>query len=273
MLEEKLKALDTYIRKLERAAVAFSGGTDSALLAYAAKNALGNNAFAFTIWSPLLSHKDKEDILNFTALRGITLVKIPFDETESADFCENTKEKCYFCKSARVKALEAQAEELSIPWVLDGSNTDDLGDFRPGMKALKESACVKSPLLDCGFSKSEIREASRLFGLPTAEKPAAACLASRIPAGVPVKKTLLGTIENGETFLRKYIPQNLQLRMRFDGETASIETDLKCIPLLTENFDEISKKLKEMGAKNTVICQQGYKMGGASLTESDMTSE
>ncbi len=273
MLEKKLDCLNEYIKGLGKAAVAFSGGTDSALLAYTAKKALGDNASAFTIWSPLLSDKDKEDILNFTDSYDIALVKIPFDETKDPSFCENSKERCYFCKSARVKALEARAAELNIPWVLDGSNTDDLGDFRPGMKALGESKHVKSPLLECGFSKSEIRAASHLFGLPTADKPAAACLASRIPTGTPVRKGLLESIEMGEKILRNYIPSKYQLRMRFDGETARIETDSNCIEIITNHLAEISIKLAEAGVKNTIICKGGYKMGGAALSEQDLTAE
>ena len=261
MLEDKLALLKEYIAPLRRAAVAFSGGTDSALLALVTKEVLQENAFAITIWSPLLSAKDKTDIFDFTETHGIALIRVDFDETRDADFCMNTPERCYFCKASRIKAIEDRARTWDIPWILDGSNVDDLGDFRPGMRALKESACVKSPLLECGFSKAEIREASRLYGLTSADKPAAACLASRVPTGTKIDADIVSVIERGEDILREYLPDNTQLRLRYDGHCGKIETELKAVSLIQARIEEITAKLKNIGVDTVSVDEDGYKTG------------
>ncbi|MFA7208129.1 MAG: TIGR00268 family protein, partial [Synergistaceae bacterium] len=148
--EEKYKELVKLIKKLGRAAVAFSGGVDSTLLVFAAKEALGDNAVAFTVWSPLLSSKDKIEVPAFAERYGIRLFKIGHDDLDSRDFCENGPERCYVCKSKRLDAMLSYASHLDIPWILDGSNSDALNDYRPGMRAVKESANVLCPLLKCG---------------------------------------------------------------------------------------------------------------------------
>ncbi len=260
--EEKYTKLKNYIRTFGRAAVAFSGGTDSALLAYAAAEALGCDAFAMTLWSPLLAPKDKCDIFEFTERFNISLIRVPIDETESEDFVRNCSERCYICKSARIKAMVRRAEIWNIPWILDGSNVDDISDFRPGMRALKECKSVISPLLECGLTKKEIREMSAMIGIPTAYKPASACLASRIPTGVPIDKPKITSVAVGEEIIRQYLPDTAQVRMRYDGLSARIETDLCHIPVIEQILPKITGELKDIGVKNISVDRGGYKMGG-----------
>jgi len=262
-VKEKYRELTDSIRKLGRAATAFSGGVDSSLLAYAAKDALGYDAYAFTLWSPLLPGDDKREILSFAARYGIRLFKIEHYELSSNDFCENSPERCYVCKSARLDALASLAEELDIPWLLDGSNIDDLNDWRPGMRALRESKIARSPLLECGLSKKDIREISSYLGLPTAVKPSAACLASRIPTGTVITKDLILKIDAGEGMIKKYLPANAQLRMRYDGRTAKIETDRENIPSLSQSLVSISEELALIGIADVFIEENGYVMGNA----------
>lgn len=261
--EEKYKELVNLIKKLGRAAVAFSGGVDSALLVFAAKEALGDNAVAFTVWSPLLSSKDKIEILAFAERYGIRLFKIGHDDLDSRDFCENGPERCYVCKSRRLATMLSSASELGFPRILDGSNTDDLKDHRPGMKALKESVNVFSPLLECGLSKKEIREISSNLGLPTANKPSAACLASRIPTGTTISEEMILKVDVGESIIRKYLPLDSQLRMRYDGITAKIETDRENIPGLFKNLSLITDELTSIGITDVLVVKNGYFMGGA----------
>ncbi|MDD4159836.1 MAG: ATP-dependent sacrificial sulfur transferase LarE [Synergistaceae bacterium] len=259
---EKYENLISFIRKLGKAAVAFSGGTDSALLAFAAREALGSSAVAFTVWSPLLSVKDKAEILSFAESYCVSLYKIDHDDLESRDFCKNDPERCYICKSGRISSMLSFAAKLDIPWLLDGSNTDDLNDYRPGMRAIKESSAALCPFLECGLSKHDIRNISSSLDLPTAGKPSAACLASRIPAGTFITRDIIYKIDLGESIIRRYLPPDAQLRMRYDGITAKIETDRENIPGLQRCLGIIIKELSVHGVANVLIREDGYIMGG-----------
>ena len=155
-----------------------------------------------------------------------------------------------------------RAEVWNIPWILDGSNVDDTSDYRPGMRALKECKSVISPLLECGFTKKEIREMSAMIGLPTAHKPASACLASRIPTGVPIDKAKITSVAVGEEVIRQYLPDTAQVRMRYDGLSARIETDSCHIPIIEQFLPKITSELKDIGVKDISVDRGGYKMGG-----------
>lgn len=262
-LGKKSELLTARLMELGCASVAFSGGTDSALLAYCASAALAEKACVMTIWSPLLSRRDREDILAFTEKYNIRLIRVDFDETADKEFRENKADRCYRCKSLRLEALEAAARGAGIPWVLDGSNVSDLSDYRPGMRALEESETTLSPLLECGFTKKDVRSLSRMYGLPTAEKPAAACLASRIPTNVHLEKDLLCVVDQGEELIRARLPLNAQVRLRFDGKAAKIETDRENMPGLSAVFDTIRDELTTLGIDREYISCQDYRMGGA----------
>ena len=260
--EEKYKELIKFIRGLGSAAVAFSGGVDSALLVFAAKEALVEKTAAFTIWSPLLSAKDKEDVLSFAEKYAVRHFKIDHNDLDNRDFRENGPERCYICKSERLAAMLSFAADLNFTWLLDGSNTDDLNDHRPGMKAIKESAISICPFLECGLSKLDIRQISSKLGLSTANKPSAACLASRIPSGTPICEEMIAKVDSGESIIRKYLPLNSQLRMRYNGITAKIETDRENIPGLVKHFGVISDKLSFIGITEVLIVKDGYTVGG-----------
>lgn len=261
-LSEKYASLESEIRRLAPAAVAFSGGADSALLLYAAASAIPDRCAAVTIWSPLLSQSDKNEIVGFCRRFNIRLIKVEFDETELPEFTRNDMERCYYCKTARLAELEKAAAAEGFRRILDGSNTDDLSDYRPGMRALKACASAASPFLICGISKAEIRTISAAFGLPTAFKPASACLASRIKSGVTVEKGTLASIEAGEEYLRGLLPRDCQLRLRFDGSEARIETETSQTAMLESRIDEIRKVLAQTGFKRVSIDRRGYLMGG-----------
>lgn len=265
--EEKYKELVKFIRGLGRAAVAFSGGVDSALLVFAAKEALGCNAAAFTVWSPLLSAKDKEEVLSFVGRYAIRHFKIDHNDLDSRYFRENGPERCYICKSGRLAAMLSFAAGLNFPWLLDGSNTDDLNDHRPGMRALKESAISICPFLECGLSKHDIREISSKLGLPTASKPSAACLASRVPIGTAVSEEMILKIDAGESLIRKYLTSDSQLRMRYNGITAKIETDRENIPGLLKHFAVIADELSFIGIADVLMVKDGYTVGGTTFQQ------
>lgn len=265
--EDKYRKLVKFIRKLGRAAVAFSGGVDSALLVFAAKEALGDDAAAITVWSKLLSAKDKGEILSFAERYGIRLFKIEHDDLGSIDFCKNGPERCYVCKSRRIDAMLSQAAQLEIPWILDGSNTDDLSDHRPGMRALNESVNVLCPFLECGLSKQDIRAISSNLKLPTASKPSAACLASRIPTGTAISEEMIAKVDAGENIIRKYLPSDSQLRMRYDGVKARIETDRENIPGLIKDIGFIAEKLAYLGITDVLVEKEGYSTGGSTFRQ------
>lgn len=256
--------LNTRLKALGRVAVAFSGGVDSSLLAFCAARALPSQSFAMTVWSPLLSESDRREILAFTEKYDIPLIRVEFDETKDGEFRKNSCERCYRCKSMRLEILEERAREWSIPWILDGSNVDDLDDYRPGMRALAESKFTVSPLLECGFTKRDVRELSRGYGLSTADKPASACLASRVPVGVPVKKELLTIIDKGEDILRAFLPRGAQARLRFDGKNAVIETEKENIAGLLGAYDELRGQLLRLGITEVSVDRGGYRMGSVS---------
>lgn len=247
------------LRRLEHVAVAFSGGVDSSFLLAAAKDALGEKAVGITIDSPALPRYELEDAVAIAGLIGARHIIIQSPEIEEAVKL-NPVNRCYFCKKVEFGAVIEKAKSLGIRYVLDGSNADDLTDYRPGMNAIKELQ-VLSPLLEAGLTKAEIRKFSRELNLPTWDKPAYACLFSRIPYGQEIRIEDLEKVEKSEKF---FIDKGFRtIRVRCHGELARIEVavadrvKLLCEPLATE----ISQKLKSFGFKYVTVDIQGYRMG------------
>ncbi|MDD2612881.1 MAG: ATP-dependent sacrificial sulfur transferase LarE [Bacteroidales bacterium] len=257
--ERKYEALKKYINKLDNAAVALSGGVDSSLLAKVCFDVLGDRSIAITIVSPMLSKKELVDAQRVASVIGIRHILLPEKEIES-EVRQNPVNRCYFCKKIEFGLVIEEAKRYGVKQVLDGSNADDISDYRPGAKAAKELQ-VKSPLQVVGLTKNEIRELSRMFSLPTSNKPAFACLASRIPYGEEITGEKLERIEKAEVFLQSL--GFCEMRVRSHDTIARIEVAPTEREKLfdTELMDRVSQKLKSYGFLYVCMELEGYSLG------------
>ncbi|MDR3114578.1 MAG: ATP-dependent sacrificial sulfur transferase LarE [Treponema sp.] len=266
MTEKKEENIDEKYRRLlhilaapGKGAVAFSGGVDSSFLCHAAVAALGTGAIAITIVSPMLPKSEIQGARLIAGKLGIEHVLIE-EATLDEEVAANPKERCYFCKKREFGTILAAAKERGIPTVWDGSNLDDLGDYRPGLQALEELH-IQSPLREAGLTKADIRELSRRFDLPTWDKPAFACLASRIPYGERIDTEKLARIEKAEDTLRAWGFR--QFRVRAHEQIARIEV----APEERRRFfdeamlDRISQAIKSYGFLYVAFELEGYAMG------------
>jgi uncharacterized protein len=258
-VDEKYQHLLKFIAAQESAAVAFSGGVDSSFLCYAAAAALGNKAVAVTIVSPMLPKSEIDCAVEIAARVGIKHVLVE-EETIDEEVALNPKDRCYFCKKIEFGNILKAARARGVSAVLDGSNMDDLGDYRPGLKALAELH-ILSPLREAGMTKADIRELSKRFNLPTWNKPAFACLASRIPYGERISREKLARIEKAEASLRA--AGFRQFRVRSHGDIARIEVDPgeRRLFFNEKTLDDISKAVKASGFLYAAFELEGYKMG------------
>jgi uncharacterized protein len=240
--------------------VAYSGGTDSAYLAWAAHSALGDRAVAITADSASIPTSHKRDAEAFVRDFGIPHLYIETLEFDNPDYARNDKNRCFHCKDELFTRLEAYAHENGLSNIVYGVNTDDLGDYRPGQQAAKQHS-VKAPLVDARLSKAEIRELSRLAGLPTWDRPAAACLSSRIPYGTPVTLQNVKTVELGEEELKALGFR--QFRTRFHGELVRIEIarDEMQRALNPEMAAKFSAIFRALGYKYVTLDLDGYRQG------------
>ncbi|MDR2768111.1 MAG: ATP-dependent sacrificial sulfur transferase LarE, partial [Treponema sp.] len=244
-VEEKYRRLLDLIARAGSAAVAFSGGVDSSFLCHAAHEALGEKAGAFTVVSPMLAQREREEAARVAAHIGIAHFLIEENEID-AEVAANGKDRCYHCKKIEFAAIKRSAEERGFAVVFDGSNVDDEGDYRPGLKALAETGVI-SPLREAGFTKNEIREYSRRAGLPTWDKPAFACLASRVPYGESVDAEKLSRIDRAEEVLRE--AGFRQFRLRAHGEAGGGIARIEVAPEERRRFfdtavlDELSRRI------------------------------
>ncbi|MDR0452218.1 MAG: ATP-dependent sacrificial sulfur transferase LarE [Treponema sp.] len=258
-LDEKYVRLTGLIAEKDAVAVAFSGGVDSSFLCYAAREALGDKAIAITVVSPMLPKSETDCAGEVAAKIGIRHFLIEEDEIDE-EVAANPKERCYFCKKIEFAAIMAEAGKHGIHTVLDGSNRDDPGDYRPGLKALAELE-IFSPLRAAELGKAEIRELSRRFDLPTWDKPAFACLASRIPYGERIDREKLSRIEKAEDALRS--AGFRQFRVRSHGDIARIEVapEERRRFFSEETLDSVSRELKAFGFLYVALELEGYAMG------------
>jgi uncharacterized protein len=256
---EKYNRLLDLIAARQSAAVAFSGGVDSSFLCYAAAAALGGKALAVTVLSPMLPKSERDSAAETARLIGIDHIFIE-ENAIGEEVAANSRERCYFCKKLEFAAVIDAAARRGIRTVLDGSNLDDLGDYRPGLKALEELG-VLSPLREAGLTKAEIRELSRRFKLPTWDKPAFACLASRIPYGERINREKLRRVERAEEALRSRGFR--QFRVRSHGDLARIEVAPEERRLFFDEalLDSISRTLKGCGFIYVAFEAEGYAMG------------
>jgi pyridinium-3,5-biscarboxylic acid mononucleotide sulfurtransferase len=259
----KLGKLERLLRSLPSAVVAFSGGADSAFLAFMAHRALGERALAVTADSASLARSELDGAIAFARRFGLRHQIVPTQELDDARYRRNRGDRCYFCKSALMDAVEAIVAVSGQATVLVGVNTDDLGDYRPGQHAVRQRG-GRWPLVEAELCKVEIRWLSRKLGLPTWDKAAAACLSSRIAYGVPVTREALHRIEVSEEALRRLGLR--QVRVRDQGRNlARIETDPGDLELLVAHRKTVVAELKRAGFLFVTLDLEGYRQGSHNL--------
>lgn len=258
-IDEKYELLLKTISSRGSAAVAFSGGVDSSFLCRAAAEALGERAIAITVVSPMLPRSEIDWAKRIAAQVGIAHYFVDDPKIEDA-VAANPADRCYHCKKIEFGNILAAAKAHGVACVLDGSNLDDLGDYRPGLRALEELG-IASPLREAGLSKAEVRELSRRLGLPTWDKPAFACLASRIPYGERIDAEKLARVEKAEDALRGFGFR--QFRVRSHGDIARIEVapEERSSFFDGKKLDAISKTIKDCGFLYVAFELEGYAMG------------
>ncbi len=260
-LESKYFHLRTIIRNLGTLIIGYSGGVDSTLLLKVATDVLGDDALAVIGKSETYPTREYEDALHIAQLIGARFEEIRTEETDNLKFRENPSDRCYFCKTELFSKLHGIAKERNIAWVADGTITDDLGDFRPGMRA-KQEQNVRSPLLEAGLNKNEVREISKHLGLPTWNKGSFACLSSRFPYGFGITKEALMKIDTAETLFRDLGFRSFRVR-HHDDKTARIEVGKEELHRLLDDElrERIVSHLKQLGFTYVTLDLQGYRTG------------
>ena len=256
----KLKLLRERLRGVGSAVVAFSSGVDSTFLLRVVHEELGKHVVAVTARSHSFPKRELDEAAAFCRTEGVRHVVIDSEEMDILGFAENPPDRCYHCKKELFSKLLAFAHENGLAAVLEGSNLDDDGDYRPGRRAIRELG-ILSPLHDVGLTKAEIRTLSREMGLPTSDKPSFACLASRFPYGERITAEGLARVEKAEQWLLDAGLGLTQLRVRTHGDMARIEVPPDDIPRLAARAAEIAAAFKEFGFAYVTLDLRGYRTG------------
>lgn len=258
--EEKEERLRKILKEMKTVIVALSGGIDSAYLSYIAAQELGDNALAITGDSASYSEQEKPQTVSFTERYKIRHEIIFTQEMENENYLNNPPNRCYFCKTELFTKLTSIAKERGVAYVCDGNNKDDIGDFRPGMQAAR-NLDVRSPLIEAEMTKADIRAMARRAGLNIWDKPASACLSSRVPYGSAITQEKLSAIDRSEHFLHTLGFR--VCRVRHHGELARIEIATDELPkaLNPELIARINPAFKEFGFKYVTLDLEGYRTG------------
>lgn len=255
----KLELLKDWFKNHKGTVTAFSGGVDSSLVLYVSKMVLGDQAFGLISNSESLKSKDFQIATSFCEKHAISLEIIKTEELKDPNYAANPSNRCFFCKNHLYEAmLEIIAERYPEHTVINGTNADDLGDYRPGLEAAKNHA-IQSPLAELNISKEEVIAMANHLGLETANKPPSPCLSSRIPYGTPVNKERLRQIENAEYILNDFGFDIV--RVRNNGDSATIEVPASDIEKLKEKMDVISIGIRNLGFKEVTIDNEGFVSG------------
>jgi uncharacterized protein len=261
--EEKYTSLKTIIADLQRVVVAFSGGVDSTFLLKVCVDVLGrNNVLAFIGLSPTCPDREIEAAKNLAGFIGAEYLIEETSEMNDPRFVENNKSRCYFCKTHLFVKAKEVAVMRGFLHIVEGSNLDDMDDFRPGRKACAEQA-VKSPLLEAKLTKKEIRHLSKQLSLPTYDKPSFACLSSRIPYGISIDTTILKKIERSEDFIQSLGVR--QGRVRYHGNVARIEVLPEDFDTILSNREKIAAALIQYGFSHVALDLKGYRTGSMNI--------
>lgn len=259
-LEEKLRHLQISLSKMGDTLIAFSGGVDSSfLLAFAVQVSKYKIASLMTV-SASTPPEDEQQATELVRRLKIPFIKIQHNELAIAGYVANPPNRCYFCKESLYAICQKEAKRLSFQSIADGVNVDDLKDYRPGLQAAVEYN-ILHPLVDAGFTKSDIRQGSKLIGLQTWDRPASPCLASRIPYGNSIKEKMLSQIAEGESYIRSLGLR--EVRLRHHGEVARVEVAKHELSLLASSHKimKIGKRLKELGFSFVSLDLGGYRTG------------
>lgn len=253
----KLQNLIDWFEDKNKVIIALSGGVDSALVAYAAFQKLGDSATAVTADYKTLSKEELETAKQVCSEIGINQILLDYDELQNEEFVKNDSTRCFHCRLELSDHLVALAKKHNVKFIVDGTNLDDLGDYRPGIEALKKNG-VRSPLVETSFTKNEIRNTAKMVGLSVYDKPSNSCLASRIPWGQRITSEKLIRIELGETIV-KQLTNLKQVRVRDLDGMARIEVDKDKISVFEDKLlNELTLKLKILGFSSVEVDPDGY---------------